>query len=120
MSHTRSRFRASLLAAVAVAVAGTWATHAQTPAAPAAGAPFAVAIRVDASKSTGPLKPIWRFFGADEPNYAYMKDGQKLIRDIGARAPMSRISFTPKTPAATRSTTGRSSIASSTPTSHAA
>src|SRR6185436_7580863 len=41
----------------------------------------------DAAKTTGPLKPIWRFFGADEPNYAYMKDGQKLIADIGALAP---------------------------------
>ena len=56
------------------------------PPAPAGGA-FPVAIRVDASKSTGPLKPIWRFFGADEPNYAYMKDGQKLIADLGALAP---------------------------------
>jgi xylan 1,4-beta-xylosidase len=46
-----------------------------------------VSIRVDASKSTGPLKPIWRFFGADEPNYAYMKDGQKLIAEQGRLAP---------------------------------
>src|SRR5436190_609260 len=87
MSHTPIRFRASLLAAAAIAIAGTsWLAHAQTPAAPAA-APFAVAIRVDAAKPTGPLKPIWRFFGADEPNYAYMKDGQKLIADIGKLAP---------------------------------
>jgi xylan 1,4-beta-xylosidase len=59
------------------------------PAAPAppAGTPFPVGIRVDAARATGPLKPIWRFFGADEPNYAYMKDGQKLIADIGALAP---------------------------------
>jgi xylan 1,4-beta-xylosidase len=48
---------------------------------------FPVAIRVDASKSTGPLKQIWRFFGADEPNYAYMKDGQKLIGELGELAP---------------------------------
>jgi xylan 1,4-beta-xylosidase len=48
---------------------------------------FPVNIHVDASKSTGPLKPIWRFFGADEPNYAYMKDGQKLIADEGRLAP---------------------------------
>jgi len=92
MSHPVSRFRAPLLAAVAVAIGGTsWSTHAQAPApGPAAGAaaaPFAVAIRVDAAKATGPLKPIWRFFGADEPNYAYMKDGQKLIADIGKLAP---------------------------------
>jgi len=48
---------------------------------------FPVAIRVDASRSSGPLKPIWRFFGADEPNYAYMKDGQKLISELGRLAP---------------------------------
>jgi xylan 1,4-beta-xylosidase len=46
-----------------------------------------VNIRVDAAKSMGPLKPIWRFFGADEPNYAYMKDGQKLIADLGKLKP---------------------------------
>jgi len=46
--------------------------------------PFPVTIRVDASKPMGPLVPIWRFFGADEPNYATMKDGQKLIGELGA------------------------------------
>ena len=49
--------------------------------------PFPVAMRVDASRSSGPLKPIWRFFGADEPNYAYMKDGQKLLGELGDLAP---------------------------------
>ncbi|MEY4245573.1 MAG: hypothetical protein RLZZ245_3158, partial [Verrucomicrobiota bacterium] len=34
---------------------------------------FPVQIRVDASAPLEPLKPIWRYFGADEPNYAYMK-----------------------------------------------
>ena len=47
-------------------------------------ASFPVAIRVDASKTLGELKPIWRFFGADEPNYAYMKDGAKLLGELGA------------------------------------
>jgi hypothetical protein len=65
MSHAISRFRAPLLAAVAIA--GTsWSTQAQAPppgAAPGSGAaptaaPFAVGIRVDAGKATGPLKPI--------------------------------------------------------------
>ncbi len=42
-----------------------------------------VTIRVDAGKTHGELKPIYRFFGADEPNYATMKDGKKLLRDIG-------------------------------------
>ena len=44
---------------------------------------FPVAITVDAAKPGGELTPIWRFFGADEPNYAYMKDGQKLLGELG-------------------------------------
>ena len=46
-------------------------------------AEFSVTITVDAGKSLGELKPIWRMFGADEPNYATMKDGRKLIAEIG-------------------------------------
>lgn len=42
-----------------------------------------VAISVDAGQATGPLPPIWRFFGADEPNYATMKDGRKLLLELG-------------------------------------
>jgi xylan 1,4-beta-xylosidase len=48
---------------------------------------FPVSIRVDASTSRGELKPIWRFFGADEPNYAYMKNGKKLLGELGELAP---------------------------------
>jgi xylan 1,4-beta-xylosidase len=48
---------------------------------------FAVSILVDASKSMGELKPIWRYFGADEPNYATMKNGKKLIGELGELAP---------------------------------
>ena len=44
---------------------------------------FPVNITIDASQTKGELKPIWRFFGADEPNFAYMKDGQKLIKELG-------------------------------------
>jgi xylan 1,4-beta-xylosidase len=44
---------------------------------------FPVSIRVDVDKKLGPLRPIYRFFGADEPNYAYMKDGEKLLRKLG-------------------------------------
>src|SRR5687768_4478067 len=49
--------------------------------------PIPVTIQVDAAKSLGPLRHIWRFFGADEPNYATMKDGQKLLADFGALRP---------------------------------
>ena len=52
-----------------------------------AQSPFPVTIRVDASRPIGELKPIWRFFGADEPNYATMKDGRKLIGELGALRP---------------------------------
>ena len=48
------------------------------------GAAFPVAIRVDAGRSLGELRPIWRFFGADEPNYGSMKDGRALLAELGS------------------------------------
>jgi xylan 1,4-beta-xylosidase len=45
---------------------------------------FAVTIEVDASRGGAALTPIWRFFGADEPNYATMKDGRQLLGELGA------------------------------------
>ena len=48
---------------------------------------FPVTIKIDASKSESELKPIWRFFGADEPNYAYMKHGRKLMGELGELSP---------------------------------
>lgn len=44
---------------------------------------FPVHMEIHASQSKGPLKPIWRFFGADEPNYAYMKHGDELLGHLG-------------------------------------
>jgi xylan 1,4-beta-xylosidase len=49
--------------------------------------PFPVSIRIDAGQKKGELKPIWRFFGADEPNYAYMQNGKKLVGELGALKP---------------------------------
>jgi xylan 1,4-beta-xylosidase len=43
---------------------------------------FPVVIRVDAAKTIGEMQPVWRFFGYDEPNYTYMKDGQKLLGQL--------------------------------------
>jgi xylan 1,4-beta-xylosidase len=48
---------------------------------------FPVGIRVEVAKPQGELKRIWRFFGADEPNYAYLKDGRKLVGELGSLAP---------------------------------
>jgi xylan 1,4-beta-xylosidase len=43
-----------------------------------------VSIHVDAGKPVGPLRPVWAFFGHDEPNYTYMKDGKKLLSELAA------------------------------------
>src|SRR5262249_31637655 len=48
---------------------------------------FPVTIRVDAAQSKGELAPIWRFFGCDEPNYATMRDGKKLLGKLGRIGP---------------------------------
>jgi xylan 1,4-beta-xylosidase len=52
----------------------------------AADATFPVTIRIYADRPVGKWKPIWRFFGADEPNYAYLPDGQRLLAELGAMA----------------------------------
>jgi xylan 1,4-beta-xylosidase len=48
---------------------------------------FPVSIQVNANETLGELQPIWRFFGADEPNYASMKDGRKLLGELGELRP---------------------------------
>lgn len=50
--------------------------------------PEVVTLNVDASKTQGPLKHIWAWFGYDEPNYTYMKDGQKLLTEIAEMSPV--------------------------------
>lgn len=47
-----------------------------------------VAIDVDIAQQKAPLKPIWAWFGYDEPNYTYMKDGKKLLTEIAALSPV--------------------------------
>nr|WP_183819538.1 beta-xylosidase [Parvularcula dongshanensis] len=49
--------------------------------------PFPVEIEVDASTSIAPVDPIWRFFGADEPNYVYRENGEELIGELGELRP---------------------------------
>lgn len=45
-------------------------------------------VRVDIGKATGTMKPIWAWFGYDEPNYTYMKDGRRLLTDIAESSPV--------------------------------
>ena len=69
--------------AIAAVLIGLAATSPATTQADA----FPVTIRVDAHRPLGELAPIWRFFGGDEPNYAHMKDGRKLLRALGELNP---------------------------------
>ena len=45
-------------------------------------------IYVDAGKEIAEMKPVWAWFGYDEPNYTYMKDGKKLLSEIAALSPV--------------------------------
>ncbi len=47
-----------------------------------------IVIRVDTSSTLRPMKPVWAFFGYDEPNYTYMKDGRKLLSELAALSPV--------------------------------
>ena len=38
-----------------------------------------VEIRVDAGTTQGPFRPLYAWFGYDEPNYTYTANGRKLI-----------------------------------------
>ena len=46
-----------------------------------------VTIRVDAAKTQGPYRPVYRFFGYDEPNYTYMPNGRKLAAELARLSP---------------------------------
>ncbi len=71
-----------LLASLPLALVASGAPDSAAPA-------FPVTVRVDASRTLGEMKPIWRFFGADEPNYATMKDGRRLLGELGEIRPGS-------------------------------
>jgi xylan 1,4-beta-xylosidase len=47
------------------------------------GPSFPVSIHVDAAQSKGEFRQISRYFGYDEPNFTYMKDGRKLLGELG-------------------------------------
>jgi xylan 1,4-beta-xylosidase len=46
-----------------------------------------VSIRIDAARPVGAMTTMWGFFGYDEPNYTYMKDGRKLLSELAALGP---------------------------------
>ena len=52
---------------------------------------YSQSVTIDANmgNSIEPMKPIWAWFGYDEPNYTYMKDGVKLLGEL------QQLSYTP-------------------------
>jgi xylan 1,4-beta-xylosidase len=52
-----------------------------------------VVIRVDADTSIGDYKPVWNYFGADEPNYTYAPNGAKLLKELGKIEPSVPVYF---------------------------
>lgn len=49
-----------------------------------------VQITIDAAKpldTDSKYKPVWNYFGADEPNYVYAPNGQKLLHELAALGP---------------------------------
>jgi xylan 1,4-beta-xylosidase len=46
-----------------------------------------VDVRVDISRSQESFRPIWNFFGYDEPNYTYAPNGKKLLGEIATLSP---------------------------------
>lgn len=45
-------------------------------------------IKVDFREKISPMRPVWAWFGYDEPNYTYMKDGKKLLSELSALSPV--------------------------------
>ena len=43
-----------------------------------------ISMQIDFSKKIGQMTPVWAWFGYDEPNYTYMKDGKKLLSELSA------------------------------------
>ena len=77
--------RTSLLAALAgcasaAALAASWQ--------PASGSSAPVTIRIDANGRIAPMRHMWAWFGYDEPNYTYMKDGRKLLSALAELSPV--------------------------------
>jgi len=70
-----TRRKASLLLLALISV--PWSAAAQEP----------VTVRVDSTIRQGSLKPIWTYFGYDEPNYTYRDHGRKLVGEIAALSP---------------------------------
>jgi xylan 1,4-beta-xylosidase len=50
--------------------------------------PDRVTIRVDANARHAPMTQMWAFFGYDEPNYTYTRNGKKLLTELASLSPV--------------------------------
>lgn len=50
--------------------------------------PDTVTINIDCGQKIGDMTPIYAWFGHDEPNYTYMRDGKKLLSELSALSPV--------------------------------
>ena len=50
-----------------------------------------IAIHVDGAAGLGPFRPVFSYFGYDEPNYTYMRYGPKLVGELAASEPVTGI-----------------------------
>ena len=39
-------------------------------------------LSIDYTAQTRPISAFWAYFGYDEPNYTYMRDGRKLLSEL--------------------------------------
>jgi xylan 1,4-beta-xylosidase len=53
-----------------------------------AGQENEVRLLIDFTATVGPMDPVWAWFGYDEPNYTYMKNGKKLLSEIAGFSPV--------------------------------
>jgi xylan 1,4-beta-xylosidase len=67
-----------------IGIAGVLTSGCGQPAAPEPG----LVIQVDLNHKKGPMKPVWAWFGYDEPNYTYMEHGKKLLTEIAEVSPV--------------------------------
>jgi xylan 1,4-beta-xylosidase len=49
--------------------------------------PQEVSIQVNYDKGEGGFPPVWAYFGYDEPNYTYARNGRKLLGELAALGP---------------------------------
>jgi xylan 1,4-beta-xylosidase len=80
VTHVSTRVLGALALATVAVLAGVGFAQAQNS--------DVVTIKVDVARSIAPMKPVWAWFGYDEPNYTYMKDGQKLLTELAKLTPV--------------------------------